>query len=101
MIKFLNAEGETPIDIHEKLRNVYGDAKVRRSNSTIGRWVRRCNRDEGQTLLAGEKRSGKLLTTVASRNIGGDCRQCNDDYSTTVLFTDLCKVGTKNVNRSE
>jgi hypothetical protein len=28
VIEFLNAEGETPIRIHERLKNVYGDSTV-------------------------------------------------------------------------
>ena len=57
VIEFLTAEGETPIRIHERLKNVYGDATV--DVSTVRRWVRRCNEAEGQTTLADEKRSGR------------------------------------------
>ena len=51
VIEFLTAEGEMPIRLHERLKNVYGDATVRR-------WVRRCKEAEGQTRLADETRSG-------------------------------------------
>ena len=36
MIEFLTAEGEMPIRIHERLKNVYGDTTV--DVSTVGRW---------------------------------------------------------------
>ena len=39
MIEFLTAEGEMPIRIHERLKNVYGDATV--DVSTVRRWVHR------------------------------------------------------------
>ena len=57
MIEFLTAEGEMPIRIHERLKNVYGDATV--DVSTVRRWVRRCKEAEGQTRLADETRSGR------------------------------------------
>ena len=47
VIEFLTAEGEMPIRIHERLKNVYGDATVDLSN--IRRWVSRCKEAEGQT----------------------------------------------------
>ena len=37
MIEFLTAEGEMPIRIHERLKNVYGNAIV--DVSTVRRWV--------------------------------------------------------------
>ena len=37
MIEFLTAEGDMPIRIHERLKNVYGDATV--DVSTVRRWV--------------------------------------------------------------
>ena len=40
VIEFLTAEGEMPIRIHERLKNVYGDATV--DVSTVRRWVRCC-----------------------------------------------------------
>ena len=46
MIEFLNAEGEMPIRLHERLKNVYGAATV--DVSTVRRWVRRCKEAEGQ-----------------------------------------------------
>ena len=49
VIEFLTAEGELPIRIHERLKNVYGDATV--DVSTVRRWVRRCKETEGQTRL--------------------------------------------------
>lgn len=67
VIEFLNAEGETPIRIHERLKNVYGDATV--DVSTVRRWIRRCNETQGQTPLADEKRSGRPVTAVTPRNI--------------------------------
>ena len=47
VIEFLTAEGEKPIRIHERLKNVYVDATV--DVSTVRRWVRRCKEAEGQT----------------------------------------------------
>ena len=57
VIEFLTAEGEMPIRIHERLKNVYGDATV--DVSTVRRWVRRCKEAEGQARLADETRSGR------------------------------------------
>ena len=51
MIEFLTAEGETPIRIHEGLKNVYGDATV--DVSTVR-----------QTRLADETRSGLADKTL-------------------------------------
>ena len=62
VIEFLTAEGKMPIRIHERLKNVYGDATV--DVSTVRRWVRRCKEAEGQTRLADETRSGRPV---------GDC----------------------------
>ena len=47
MIEFLTAEGEMPIRLHERLKNVYGDATV--DVSTVRRWVRHCKEAKGQT----------------------------------------------------
>ena len=46
VIEFLTAEGEMPIRINEKLKNVYWDEAV--DVSTVRRWVRRCKQAEGQ-----------------------------------------------------
>ena len=47
VIEFLTAEGEMPIRLHERLKNVYGDATV--DVSTVRLWVRRCKEAEEQT----------------------------------------------------
>ena len=49
VIEFLTSEGEIPIRIHERLKNVYEDATV--DVSTVRGWVRRCKEAEGQTRL--------------------------------------------------
>ena len=49
MIEFLTAEGEMPISVHERLKNVYGDATM--DVSTVRRLVPRCKEAEGQTSL--------------------------------------------------
>ena len=67
VIEFLNAEGETPIRIHERLTKVYGDATV--DVSTVRRWVRRCNEAVEQTPLTDQKRSGRPVTAVSPSNI--------------------------------
>ena len=67
VIEFLTAEGEIPIRIHERLKNVYGYATV--DVSTVRRWVRRCKEAEGQTRLADETRSGRPVTAVTPCNI--------------------------------
>ena len=67
VIEFLTAEGEMPIRIHERLKNVYGDAIV--DVSTVRRWVRRCKEAEGQTRLADETRSDRPATAVTPGNI--------------------------------
>ena len=46
MIEFLTPEGEMPIRIHERPKNVYRDATVDVSN--VRRWVLRCKEAEGQ-----------------------------------------------------
>ena len=53
MIKFLTAEGEMPIRIHERLKNVYGDATV--DVSTVIRWfvaVKKLKDKQGENVLA-------------------------------------------------
>ena len=60
MIEFLTAEGEMPILIHERLKNVYGDATV--DVSTVRRWVRRCKEAEGQTRLTKRGVAGRPAT---------------------------------------
>lgn len=67
VIEFLNAEGETPIRIHERLKKVYGVVTV--DVSTVRRWVRRCKEAEGQTPLTDEKRSGRPVSAVTPHNI--------------------------------
>ena len=67
VIGFLTAEGEMPIRIHERLKNVYGDATV--DVSTVRQWVRRCKEAEGQTSLTDETRSGRPATAVTPSNI--------------------------------
>ena len=57
VFKFLTAESEMPIRIHEMLKNVYGDATA--DVSTVRRWVRCFKEAEGQTKLADETRSGR------------------------------------------
>ena len=47
VIDFLTAESEMPIRIHERLKNVHGDATV--DVSIVRRWVSRCKEAEGQT----------------------------------------------------
>ncbi|GJQ71558.1 hypothetical protein Trydic_g11266 [Trypoxylus dichotomus] len=63
MTEFLISGGETPIYIHERLKNMYGDATV--DDSTVRRLVRCCNEVEGQTPLVDNQRSG----AVTPRNI--------------------------------
>jgi hypothetical protein len=45
VIEFLTTESEMPIRIHERLKNVYGDATV--NVSTVRRWIRCCKEAEG------------------------------------------------------
>ena len=67
VIEFLTAEGEMPICIHERLKNMYGDATV--DVSTVRQWVRRCKDAEGQTRLADETLSGRPAIAVTPGNI--------------------------------
>ena len=53
VIEILNAEGETPICIHERLKNVYVDSTE--YVSIVRQWVHRCKEAEGQMPLAGDK----------------------------------------------
>ena len=57
-----------PIRIHERLKNVYGDATV--NVSTVRGWVRRCKEAEGQRRLADETRSGRPATAVTFYRAG-------------------------------
>ena len=61
----LTAEAEMPICIHERLKNVNGDATV--DVSTVRQWVHRCKEAEGQTRLADETRNGRPATTAFYR----------------------------------
>ena len=92
VIEFLTAEGEMPIRIHEKLKNVYGDETV--DASTVRRWVRRCKEAEGQTRLADETRSGRPATAVTPGNIQrvdgiicGDRRMKTDELCRIIFFS--------------
>ena len=88
VIEFLTAEGEMPIRIHERLKNVYGDV------STVRRWVRRCKEAEGQTRLADETRSGRPATAVLPTTfsefddiIRGDRRVKTDELYRILSFS--------------
>ncbi|GJQ77293.1 hypothetical protein Trydic_g20715 [Trypoxylus dichotomus] len=92
VIEFLNTEGETPISIHERLKNVYGDVTV--DVSTVRRWVHRYNELEGKTPLANEKRSARLLTAVTPCHIQrvddticGDRRMASDELCHILLLS--------------
>ncbi|XP_073526621.1 uncharacterized protein [Phyllobates terribilis] len=92
VIEFLHAEGETPIRIHERLKNVYGDATV--DVSTVRRWVRRCNTAEGPSPLADKMRSGRPVTAVTPSNIQrvddiicGDHRVTADELCGIICFS--------------
>ena len=53
VIEFLTAEGEMPIRIHERLKNVYGDATV--DVSTVRRWfvaVKKLKDKQGENVRA-------------------------------------------------
>ena len=92
MIEFLTAEGKMPIRIHERLKNVYGDATV--DVSTVRRWVRSCKEAEGQTRLADKRRSGRPATAVTPGNIQrvddiirGDRRVRTDELCRILSFS--------------
>ncbi|GJQ78845.1 hypothetical protein Trydic_g2685 [Trypoxylus dichotomus] len=67
VIEFLNGEGGASIRIHERLKNVYGDAIV--DVSAIRRWVHSRNEVEAQRPLADQKRSGGPLNAKFSNSI--------------------------------
>ena len=92
VIEFLTAEGEMPIRIHERLKNVYGDATL--YVSTVRRWVRRCKESEGQTRLADETRSCRPAIAMTPGNIQrvddivrGDRRVKTDDSCRILSFS--------------
>ncbi|PSN47467.1 hypothetical protein C0J52_01962 [Blattella germanica] len=85
VIEFLNADGESPIPIHERLKNVYGDATV-----YVRQWVRRCNETEGQTTLADEKRSGRPVSAVTPHNTQRVDELIRDDHRIT--REELCRI---------
>ena len=84
----MTAEGEMSIRIHERLKNVYGDATVDVST------VRRCKEAEGQTRLADKTRSGRPATAVTPGNIQrvddiirGDRRVKTDELCRILSFS--------------
>ena len=92
VVEFLTAEGEMPIRLHERLKNVYGDATV--DVGTVRRWVRGCKEAEGQTRLTDETRSGRPATTVTPGNIQrvddiirGDRRVKTDELCRILSFS--------------
>lgn len=64
VIEFLAKEGCAPIDIHRRLKNVYGDVTIDRSN--VRRWTKRFN--EGETSTKDKERSGRRRTSDSDEN---------------------------------
>lgn len=63
VIEFLTAEGCVPIDMHRRMRAVYGDACV--DVSTVRRWARTVKGDNPATMtLHDQARSGRPITAV-------------------------------------
>ena len=63
LIEFLTAEGCVPIDMHRRMRAVYGDACV--DVSTVRRWARTVKGDNPATMtLHDQARSGRPITAV-------------------------------------
>ena len=89
VIEFLNVEGESPIRIHERLKNVYGDATE--DVSTVRQWVHRYNELKGkQTTLADEKQSCRLVTAVTPHNTQRVDELIRDDRRITT--EELCHI---------
>ena len=63
VIEFLVAEGETPVNIHRRLQNVFEDNTLDYSN--VCRWVRRLNDEKVETVSVTDKpRSGRPSSSV-------------------------------------
>ena len=72
VIEFLVAEGETPLRIHNRLKNVYMDNSIDYSN--VKRWVQRFKKstedheEVGKVSIADKPRSGRPSTSVNPDN---------------------------------
>ena len=72
VIEFLVAEGETPLRIHNRLKNVYKDNTIDYSN--VKRWVQRFKKstedheEVGKVSIADKPRSGRPSTSVNPDN---------------------------------
>ena len=72
VIEFLVAEGETPLRIHKRLKNVYKDNTIDYSN--VKRWVQRFKKstedheEVGKVSIADKSRSGRPSTSVNPDN---------------------------------
>lgn len=64
VIEFLTKENCTPVEIHRRLKNVYGGSVLDLSN--VRRWVTRFK--EGDSDIADKKRSGRPSTSLTANN---------------------------------
>ena len=64
VIEFLTKEGCTAVNIHRRLRNVFGEATIDESN--VRRWVKKFK--EGETRVQDKPRSGRPLTAATEEN---------------------------------
>ena len=115
VIKFLTAEGSSPIEIHRRLRSVYGEDAI--DVTSVRRWVRRFK--SGEKDISDRPRSGRpatASTTVTKdradmlfrddRRITSELRAATDwkpggygHHQTPWLQKSLRKVGAENAHR--
>ena len=80
VIEFLSLEGTGPKEIHDRLRNVYGDMSP--SYATVKRWAveTKC----GRRSLGDEPRSGRPATAVTEENVAALETMIKEDRRITV-----------------
>ena len=87
VIEFLVAEGETPLNIHKRLQNVYGDCAI--DYSTVKRWVRWVKESEevGKASVVDFPRSGRPATParLVPKQLTGGQKTARVDSCTELL----------------
>ena len=83
VIEFLVCEGETPVNIHRGLQNVYKEITLDYSN--VRRWVCRLNDEKvGTASVADKPRSGRPSSSVIPANNAKSDALIREDRRTTL-----------------
>jgi transposase len=89
VIEFLTAEGSSPIEIHRRLRSVYGEDAI--DVSSVRHWVRRFK--SGEKDIGDRPRSGRPATAATKENKENVDALIRDDRRITT--SELCSaIGT-------